>query len=480
MNGNIPFVIRDAAVTAGLVIIAAVVQIWGDRIIRRKTALSRNACRTKFVKCLLQNPLHRLYMAKHGELIKNLNDDMNACVARFAENWPDILAGAFTTLGYVLFLSLQSVPVAVVLLAIALLQILPPVIVKKFMQVNYDECCEIEETITDHIVQAVDGFDTIKLYNLKDWWLDKLSVYHKKYLRVGHKTDTVAAAQRSMYSILDNILKFGTYALLGIFVLLNQCSVSVAVQAIYLSGGLFAAVKTLSTAIPALAVAGVAQNRLNKWIPDEGNSNNVKGGGTTISFQQLSFPSPEKTLYENLSVDFSADRNYRIAGENGSGKSTLFNLILGTVLPQEGRVFIGQDTPGQADLKTIFYVPQNDPAYNFDAVTLYSMFHPAIQQQAMKLADQFGLQNEQLQDCPLTELSGGERKKVFLSLGFAVGAQWLLLDEPTNNLDAQGKVVLHTLIASRTGVLVISHDTNIDKTVDCRLRLEEGRIIYEK
>ena len=70
----------------------------------------------------------------------------------------------------------------------SLIQLIPPMIVKKYMQINYDQCEEVEAEITDHIIELVNGFEIIKMYDLKEWWQQKMSRYHKKYIRVGRKT----------------------------------------------------------------------------------------------------------------------------------------------------------------------------------------------------------------------------------------------------------------------------------------------------
>lgn len=65
---------------------------------------------------------------------------------------------------------MQSPLMAASLLVISVLQLIPPIIVKKHMQINYEDCRKIEAKITDHMIEAVDGFETIKLYDLKSYY----------------------------------------------------------------------------------------------------------------------------------------------------------------------------------------------------------------------------------------------------------------------------------------------------------------------
>lgn len=84
------------------------------------------------------------------------------------------------------------------------------------------------------------------------------------------------------------------------------------------------------------------------------------------------------------------------------------------------------------------------------------------------------------QEKAICDLSGGERKKVFLSIGFAMEPRWLLLDEPSNNLDSEGKQVLLELIRERKGTILISHDSLLYSAGDCKIRIENGQIWNEE
>lgn len=57
--------------------------------------------------------------------------------------------------------------------------------------------------------------------------------------------------------------------------------------------------------------------------------------------------------------------------------------------------------------------------------------------------------------------------------------KWLFLDEPSNNLDRHGKEILIELLHERKGTIIISHDDLLAHSVDCRIRLENGRIYDE-
>ena len=78
-------------------------------------------------------------------------------------------------------------------------------------------------------------------------------------------------------------------------------------------------------------------------------------------------------------------------------------------------------------------------------------------------------------------LSGGERKKVFLSLAFACDPQLMILDEPSNSLDKNGCDILRRLLSERTrGTIIITHEESLTDLAKTVYEVGEGRVIREK
>lgn len=69
------------------------------------------------------------------------------------------------------YIGLKNIWISIILLCISLIQIIPPLIVKRFLQANYEDCRKIEAEETNYIVSGYLGFTTIKIYQLSEWWL---------------------------------------------------------------------------------------------------------------------------------------------------------------------------------------------------------------------------------------------------------------------------------------------------------------------
>ena len=168
-----------------------------------------------------------------------------------------------------------------------------------------------------------------------------------------------------------------------------------------------------------------------------------------------------------------------IVGPNGSGKSTLLKLAAGLLAPGEGRVELAGRSVAhfrRADLaRRLGYLPQECPAL-FDyaveqVVALGRHAHggtldlaTAADRDAVAraLAD-VGL--EALRRRPLSQLSGGERRRAWLAAALAQEPEILLLDEPTQALDLHQAAAVMEILARRAAnglrVVAVLHDLNL-------------------
>ena len=139
-----------------------------------------------------------------------------------------------------------------------------------------------------------------------------------------------------------------------------------------------------------------------------------------------------------------------LVGVNGSGKSTLFKSLMGLVKPQEGEVRLC-DLPIQQALKNnlVAYVPQSEevdwqfPVSVYDVVMMgrygymnFLRIPKAVDKQKVQEA-MARVNITHLADRQIGELSGGQKKRVFLARALAQQSRIILLDEPFTGVDVQ-------------------------------------------
>ncbi|MDD2414773.1 MAG: ABC-F family ATP-binding cassette domain-containing protein [Eubacteriaceae bacterium] len=161
--------------------------------------------------------------------------------------------------------------------------------------------------------------------------------------------------------------------------------------------------------------------------------------------------------------DFSAilgpDERIGIVGHNGRGKSTLLNLIAGKLKPDSGRIVLG-------DTVRIGYFSQESENMDISLRAIEYIREIAESAQtasgetvtAAEMMERF-LFDRDAQWIRISEMSGGERRRLYLLGVLMMAPNVLLLDEPTNDLDIDTLKVLENYLDGFKGaVLTVSHD----------------------
>ena len=187
----------------------------------------------------------------------------------------------------------------------------------------------------------------------------------------------------------------------------------------------------------------------------------------------------DKIILDNFSYQFQRGEKVGIIGKNGVGKSTLLNIIQGLENYDSGEIEVGETIK-------FGYFSQKGLAYKEDQRVIDFMkdiaeYYPLANGKSIS-ASQFlkmFLFNEQTQYTTISNLSGGERRRLYLISVLFQNPNFLIFDEPTNDLDLPTLTVLESFLAQFQGCLIIvSHDRYfMDKIVDHLLVFEgEGKI----
>jgi manganese/iron transport system ATP-binding protein len=181
------------------------------------------------------------------------------------------------------------------------------------------------------------------------------------------------------------------------------------------------------------------------------------------------------TAVENASFALRAGTICGLIGVNGSGKSTLFKTIMGFLKPAHGDVRIA-DRPVNEALRAglVAYVPQNEdvdwsfPVLVEDVVMMGRYGRMGLLRRpapADRVAVDAALERVgmgALRKRQIGELSGGQKKRVFLARALAQEAGIILLDEPFTGVDVNTEAAIITLLRAQRDqgglVLVSTHD----------------------
>lgn len=187
----------------------------------------------------------------------------------------------------------------------------------------------------------------------------------------------------------------------------------------------------------------------------------------------------DKIILDNFSYQFQRGEKVGIIGKNGVGKSTLLNIIQGLETYDSGEIEVGETIKfGYFSQKGLTY---KEDQRVIDFMKDIAEYYPLANGKSIS-ASQFlkmFLFNEQTQYTTISNLSGGERRRLYLISVLFQNPNFLIFDEPTNDLDLPTLTVLESFLAQFQGCLIIvSHDRYfMDKIVDHLLVFEgEGKI----
>ncbi|WP_309613526.1 ABC-F family ATP-binding cassette domain-containing protein [Flavobacterium sp.] len=214
-------------------------------------------------------------------------------------------------------------------------------------------------------------------------------------------------------------------------------------------------------------IKAVAESRRKENVV-ELEINMERMGSKIIELHKLYKKFKDRVILDNFSYDFQRGERIGIIGKNGTGKSTFLNILTKTMLPDAGKVVIG-DT-----IKVGYYTQSGinpKPGQKvIDIIKEYGEYIPLTKGKiisASQLLERFLFDAKKQYDF-VEKLSGGELKRLYLCTVLIQNPNFLILDEPTNDLDIVTLNVLESFLLDYPGcLLVVSHDRYfMDKIVD--------------
>ena len=191
-------------------------------------------------------------------------------------------------------------------------------------------------------------------------------------------------------------------------------------------------------------------------------------GGKILELSNVTKSYGDTTVLKDFDYVFKRGERIGLIGKNGVGKSSFLNLITGSVLPDRGQIKTGETVTygyyrqegirfdeSKTVLSTIRDIAEvvhygKDKVYTADQLLAHFMFPYKMHRQ------------------PVSLLSGGEKRRLYLLTVLVSNPNFLILDEPTNDLDLLTLQKLEDFLQGYKGcLLVVSHDRYfMDEVVD--------------
>jgi ATP-binding cassette subfamily F protein 3 len=195
-------------------------------------------------------------------------------------------------------------------------------------------------------------------------------------------------------------------------------------------------------------------------------------GRIVLKFVNGRLEVPGRTLLAEANLEIERGEHVVLVGPNGAGKTTLIETLAGRREPAAGSVrnghnvkigYLSQHAETAAGSGTILDAAKRETGLN--------------ENQARALLGGFLFSGADVEK-QLSDISGGEQRRLSLAILVASGANVLVLDEPTNHLDIESREALEDALTEFEGtVLLVSHDRALLEAVGSRtLVCEDGKL----
>lgn len=202
-----------------------------------------------------------------------------------------------------------------------------------------------------------------------------------------------------------------------------------------------------------------------------------------------------RAVVDRLSLRVSSGEIIGLLGRNGAGKTTTFQMMVGLVKPEAGRILLDDEdissvTTYERASRGITYLPQEGSVFlkatvrdNLKIVLeLQDLSRARRKVRADELLEELGLLD--LADQAAHSLSGGERRRLEICRALVLNPKFLLLDEPFTGIDPLTILEIQKILAGLRdrGIGVVVSDHNVRDTFKIVTRayiIDEGRVLVE-
>ena len=205
-------------------------------------------------------------------------------------------------------------------------------------------------------------------------------------------------------------------------------------------------------------------------------------GKKVINLKNAGVSFGEREVIKPIEWNIGAGDRIGILGANGVGKTTLLKLIQGKIQPTCGRVEIGQTVKMAVLDQQLSELTEIEDDFVRVVISRYKTRYELDDGREVspsQLLQELGFESAQL-NCPVKDLSGGQRRRLQLCLILLDRPNVLILDEPGNDLDTDMLAQVENLLDSWPGtMLLVSHDRYLtERVTDDQYALVDGELMH--
>lgn len=220
----------------------------------------------------------------------------------------------------------------------------------------------------------------------------------------------------------------------------------------------------------------------------------VNKNNNTIEIKNVNFAyNNGRKVLHNINLSIGKNEKIGLIGRSGSGKSTLINLLLRSIEPTKGKIYISDTNITKVTQfslqQNIAFIPQEPNLFNRSIMENIRFSRPKATDEEVFKAAKLAHIHDTILKMPNgynsvigergVKLSGGERQRITIAAAILKDTPILILDEATSALDSESEAAiekaLKNIMKNKT-VIAIAHRLSTLKNMDRIIVLDNGKI----
>lgn len=359
---------------------------------------------------------------------------------------------------------------------------------QKPLKKNKHQLITISEKYTGRLQDITNGLRTIQLFNLQKTLTDIFSRQNSELLKSQNKDQLTRKQIGGISQLLDNFLYLGTWVVGIYFVLQKSITLGQLVAFSQLMIFISEPIQSASGLIGDVLGGKEAAQKINSKINFTTERINYLSLPKlkSLDYANVYFKDHQKTILNNISLNFDSTKHYLLVGKSGSGKTTLINLPLGNTT-FEGEILLNSHSLNHYNLADILnqinLLEQDSYLFNDSLKNNLTLYSKQFSDKELintlnivgleKYASVTGLSSHN------NNFSGGEKRRITLGRLLLRNANFKILDEPLTGLDPKTAHDISKILTNlHSGWITVTHqfDEQLFEQADEIIILDNGEV----